>query len=354
MFGWERPPRAPLRRRHDGQPRGAVGRAAGFARQRRRSPRRRRTTRTRGICGVLGLAVRGDRVRPARPHGRSTRSSARLGARRRRHRRRDARHHGDRLGRSAAGDPRAAARGTASASTSTRRTAATSGSGRKPRAGDARAPSTASARPTRSSSIRTSTGCSPTAAAACCSATRRSAASTSTTRRTPTSARPSCTSARSASSARGPGAAAVALWATQRLLPLVARRRVRARRSSAGREAALALHRRLRPTALRAGASRPELDIVVWAARAPPASESAPRARARDLRRGRAARTCTSRSPSCRPTFFDLEAPASRATARRITCLRSVLMKPEHRAWVDRIAGLLESSADAAGGGGGA
>ena len=36
---------------------------------------------------------------------------------------------------------------------------------------------------------------------------------------------------------------------------------------------------------------------------------------------------------------------ADRAT---ITCLRSVLMKPEHLEWVDRIAVILQASTDAA------
>ena len=42
----------------------------------------------------------------------------------------------------------------------------------------------------------------------------------STTRRTPTSARTNCTSAKSPSNARGPAASAVALWTTMRMLPL--------------------------------------------------------------------------------------------------------------------------------------
>jgi hypothetical protein len=44
--------------------------------------------------------------------------------------------------------------------------------------------------------------------------------------------------------------------------------------------------------------------------------------------------------------FFDTgEMTVDRDT---ITCLRSVLMKPEHRDWVDRIGALIEASADAA------
>ena len=58
--------------------------------------------------------------------------------------------------------------------------------------------------PTPWSSTRTSTGCSRTAAVPCSSATRRSGGSTSTTRRTRTSPRTSCTWARSRWSAAGP------------------------------------------------------------------------------------------------------------------------------------------------------
>ena len=71
------------------------------------------------------------------------------------------------------------------------------------------------------------------------------------------------------------GAAAVALWATQRLLPLKPGGQF-ARGLAHGRRAALELDRRLRGderfAALTAGA--PESDIVVWAALAPRAADS--------------------------------------------------------------------------------
>jgi tyrosine decarboxylase / aspartate 1-decarboxylase len=64
------------------------------------------------------------------------------------------------------------------------------------------------------------------------------------------------------------GAAAVALWATQQLLPLVPGGEF-ARGLAKGRRAALELDRRLRGDARRASSFRaaasPELDIVVWA-----------------------------------------------------------------------------------------
>jgi glutamate/tyrosine decarboxylase-like PLP-dependent enzyme len=63
-----------------------------------------------------------------------------------------------------------------------------------------------------------------------------------------------------------PGAAAVALWATQRLLPLE-RGGEFARRLGRSREAALAFHARLAAGDGFVTAFAPELDIVVWALR---------------------------------------------------------------------------------------
>ena len=148
-----------------------------------------------------------------------------------------------------------------------------------------------------------------------------------------------------------PGASAVALWATMRLLPPV-RGGGFARMLSAGREAALALHRRLGEGKRFVPAFRPELDIVVWAARAPSVSESSARSRAIfDEAARRGLHLALAELPAA---FFDFEAHGVARDRETVTCLRSVLMKPEHAAWVDRIAGILEASADAAGGGGGA
>jgi len=46
------------------------------------------------------------------------------------------------------------------------------------------------------------------------------------------------------------------------------------------------------------------------------------------------------------PTRFFAEcAPEMKADQENVTCLRSVLMKPEHREWVERIYEVLEQSA---------
>jgi hypothetical protein len=45
--------------------------------------------------------------------------------------------------------------------------------------------------------------------------------------------------------------------------------------------------------------------------------------------------------------FFESLDPAVRRDRDTVTCLRSVLMKPEHLDWIDRIWQILVSSADA-------
>ena len=141
-----------------------------------------------------------------------------------------------------------------------------------------------------------------------------------------------------------PGASAVALWATLRRFPLV-RGGEFARMLSDCREAALDLFGRLRAERRFATGPAPELDIVVWAARAPTVSQASRRARRifeESARRG--LHLALAELPV---EFFDVG--DTERDRERITCLRSVLMKPEHRDWVARIAGILDEAADAAG-----
>ncbi len=128
------------------------------------------------------------------------------------------------------------------------------------------------------------------------------------------------------------GAAAVALWATQRLLPLTPGGEF-ARGLTAGRAAAVELDRRLRADgrfdSMTGGG--PELDIVVWKMRAATA------ALASELGQSIFS-ACARRNLHLAlvqlPQFWF--GPAS-DSAVHVTCLRSVLMKPEHEAWLDRI-----------------
>ncbi len=142
-----------------------------------------------------------------------------------------------------------------------------------------------------------------------------------------------------------PGAAAVALWATQRLLPL-AKGGEFAAMLGRSRAAALALHAKIEADARFVTAFAPELDIVVWAPRAASVSDASARSR---LIFAEAARRNLHLALADLPVaFFDLEAAGMAADRATITCLRSVLMKPEHLEWVDRIAAILQSATDAA------
>ena len=131
------------------------------------------------------------------------------------------------------------------------------------------------------------------------------------------------------------GASAVALWATQRLLPLEPGGEF-ARGLALGRQAALELDSRLRADSrfqpLVAG--RPELDIVTWKLRA----ETPERAGelAESIFAACAARNLHLALVQLPQSWFE---PAGTNLTRmgRVTCLRSVLMKPEHMEWLDRI-----------------
>jgi tyrosine decarboxylase/aspartate 1-decarboxylase len=129
------------------------------------------------------------------------------------------------------------------------------------------------------------------------------------------------------------GAAAVALWATQQLLALTPGGEF-ARGLATGRAAALELDRRLRSDgrfeALAAGA--PELDIVVWKVKAPDSGQASELAQ-------KIFASCAARDlhlALVQLPLFWFEA-AKAAEAGLVTCLRSVLMKPEHAAWMERI-----------------
>ena len=133
------------------------------------------------------------------------------------------------------------------------------------------------------------------------------------------------------------GAAAVALWATQQLLPLTPNGEF-AEGLRQGRAAALELDRRLHEDArfqpLAAGA--PELDIVVWKLKAGTPEQSSQLAQ--DVFAACAARDLHLALVQLPLSWFvPAGADANGAEAGLVTCLRSVLMKPEHQAWLDRI-----------------
>jgi glutamate/tyrosine decarboxylase-like PLP-dependent enzyme len=134
-----------------------------------------------------------------------------------------------------------------------------------------------------------------------------------------------------------PGAAAVALWATQRLLPLE-RGGEFARMLEDCRAAALALHAEIARDAGFVTAFPPALDIVVWAVRAHSVAESS--RRAREIF-GKAERAGLYLALAELPTAFFGDPWGTGGT---VTALRSVLMKPEHRGALPTIVKLLSDS----------
>lgn len=140
------------------------------------------------------------------------------------------------------------------------------------------------------------------------------------------------------------GASAVALWATHQLLPLD-RGGEFARGLEGCREAALRLTDRLRQDGRFVVGIDPELDIVVWAVRGASATTISEKSRALFAEAGRRGlHLAVAHFPV---SMLGLREPGFSADRETVLCLRSCLMKPEHRDWIDKIWGLLEASTDA-------
>jgi glutamate/tyrosine decarboxylase-like PLP-dependent enzyme len=139
------------------------------------------------------------------------------------------------------------------------------------------------------------------------------------------------------------GASAVALWATMQLLPL-RRGGQFADGLAAGRRAALALHDKLRTDDRFIPGFVPELDIVIWVVRAARVSEAS--GLSRQLFDEAARRQLHLALAELPVAFFDVEGAGMERDKEHVTCLRSVLMKPEHEAWVERIWAILDEAAD--------
>jgi len=141
------------------------------------------------------------------------------------------------------------------------------------------------------------------------------------------------------------GAAAVGLWATQKLLPL-AKGGEFARGLQSSREAALELYLKLRADPRFLTAFAPELDIVIWAPQAARVSQACEIAR--QIFAEAEQRQLYLALANLPVKLFDLHAAHMEPDRNTITCLRSVLMKPEHREWVDTIWSILDQAANAA------
>ena len=134
------------------------------------------------------------------------------------------------------------------------------------------------------------------------------------------------------------GASAVALWATQQVLPME-RGGAFAADLDRCRNAALDLYRSLNADAAWFTAFAPELDIVVWTPRAKSAEASSAKAKAIFDEAARTGLHLALAELSVR--LFPQGTWPQADESMTVQCLRSVLMKPEHAAWLPRIWDLL-------------
>ncbi len=130
------------------------------------------------------------------------------------------------------------------------------------------------------------------------------------------------------------GASAVALWATQQLLPLIkAGEFANGLRSS--REAAMLMHQKICADDRFVSPFAPELDILVWAVRAGTVAASS---RLAQQIFAAAARENLHLALAQLPSrFFPPGSWPDQHQHETVTCLRSVLMKPDHLDWLQAI-----------------
>ncbi len=146
------------------------------------------------------------------------------------------------------------------------------------------------------------------------------------------------------------GAAAVALWATQRLLPNLPSSEF-ALSLDRCRSAALDLYQRLDRDPRFLPAMPPQLDIVCWAIAPPNSASPQPSlelcsALARDIF-DRAAALDLHLALVTLPARF-IPSLSGHPPDAAVTCLRSVLMKPEHQLWLPEIWSRLSQATDRA------
>ncbi len=142
------------------------------------------------------------------------------------------------------------------------------------------------------------------------------------------------------------GASAVALWATQQLLPYTPGGAF-AQGLEAGLTAALKFHQRLSESSyFLTPAFPPQLDIIFWAVRAAtPEASSTLAQRIFDEAAKRDLHLALAKLPV--PLFPQNSWQNSSQTDPQatVTCLRSVLMKPEHLLWLDQLGQRLDAAA---------
>ena len=141
-----------------------------------------------------------------------------------------------------------------------------------------------------------------------------------------------------------PGASAVALWATQKLLPMVPGSEF-SRELDKSLLAARALYERIDASENFQALMHPDIDIVVYgvlAGNASTASERAGEVFAEAAKRNLHLALITLPASMISEYWPDLILDQD-----SVTCLRSCLMKPEHFDWLDTIAAILEDAVTA-------
>jgi tyrosine decarboxylase/aspartate 1-decarboxylase len=141
-----------------------------------------------------------------------------------------------------------------------------------------------------------------------------------------------------------PGASAVALWATQQLFPLEKGGQLSAWLDQ-GLLAARSFWERLDASDNYQPLMPPELDIVCYALTADKASESS--AKARRVFELAAQRELHLAMIELPVDLVKTYVPGLESDVETVTCLRSVLMKPEHKEWLPQIMAILEECASA-------
>jgi glutamate/tyrosine decarboxylase-like PLP-dependent enzyme len=130
------------------------------------------------------------------------------------------------------------------------------------------------------------------------------------------------------------GASAVALWATLKLLPLTRTGEFRGG-LTACRQAATKLHEYVVRDPRFFSPFEPELDIVVWAVKAPQASSSSDWAqRIFDEAANEGVHLALANLPR---SLFQNGCPEMDWDRETLTAFRACVMKPEHLDWIDRI-----------------
>jgi tyrosine decarboxylase/aspartate 1-decarboxylase len=138
-----------------------------------------------------------------------------------------------------------------------------------------------------------------------------------------------------------PGASAVALWATQKLLPLEKGGEF-AKGLEKCREAAVDFHQRISGDKRFAAGFAPQLDIVVFAPRAGSVSESSKLSR--QIFDAAAKHNLHLAVAELPVELFQGSLRGMKQDRPSLTSLRSVLMKPEHKDWMERIWEILSKS----------